>query len=82
MRSLINHLGPDFLRVRLGIGRPPGRMPTAAYVLQDFGQDEQEIVAIMLAEAADAVRSILRDGIDNAMNQHNKRPNSAESSSV
>ena len=78
MRSLINHLGKDFLRVRLGIGRPAGRMPTAAYVLQDFGTEEQETVAIVLAEAADAVRSILRDGIDNAMNQHNKRPDSAE----
>jgi hypothetical protein len=49
--------------------------------LQDFGKDEVDERDIMLTEAAEAVRSILRDGIDNAMNQHNKRPNSAETAS-
>lgn len=73
MRSLINHLGKDFIRVRIGIGRPPGKMPAAAYVLQDFGRDEREIIDVTLAEAADAVITILRDGPDTAMNRHNQR---------
>lgn len=73
MRSLINHLGNDFNRVRIGIGRPPGKMPAAAYVLQDFARDEREIIDVTLAEAADAIVTILRDGPDNAMNQHNQR---------
>ena len=41
MRSIIGQLGAnDFARLRVGIGRPPGRMDPAAYVLQDFGRDE------------------------------------------
>ncbi len=44
MRSLIQHLGNDFARLRLGIGRPPGRMDAAAFVLQDFGRDDLPLV--------------------------------------
>ncbi len=73
MRSLIQHLGNDFPRLRLGIGRPPGRMDPAAFVLQDFGRDELPIVDEMLSAAGDAIESFIRDGIDLAMTRANPR---------
>jgi PTH1 family peptidyl-tRNA hydrolase len=71
MRSLIQHLGNDFPRLRLGIGRPPGRMDPAAYVLQDFGRDELPLVSDMLTTAVEAVESFIADGIDMAMSRFN-----------
>lgn len=71
MRSIIRHVGDQFPRLRLGIGRPPGRMPVQAYVLQNFGADEQPVAAEMLNEAERAVFTFLRDGIDLAMSRHN-----------
>ncbi|HZD09857.1 MAG TPA: aminoacyl-tRNA hydrolase [Candidatus Binatia bacterium] len=71
MKSIIQHLGEDFPRLRLGIGRPSGKMPPAAYVLQDFGNDEEPLLDAMLDEALDAVETYLRDGIDLAMSRHN-----------
>ncbi len=73
MKSIINHLGQEFPRVRLGIGRPPGKMPVHAYVLQDFkGQDTLITLDLMLDETVKAVETWLRDGIDMAMSRHNK----------
>lgn len=71
MRSLIQHLGNDFPRLRLGIGRPPGRMPPAAYVLQDFARDELPVLDELLAQAVQAVETFLAEGIDLAMTRHN-----------
>jgi PTH1 family peptidyl-tRNA hydrolase len=71
MRSIIQHLGQGFPRLRLGIGRPPGRMPPAAYVLQDFNPADRPIVDDMLDEAVRAVETFLRQGIDLAMTRHN-----------
>ena len=71
MRSIIQHLGNDFPRLRLGIGRPPGRMDPAAYVLQDFGRDELPLVSEMLATAGEAVESFVRHGIDLTMSRFN-----------
>jgi len=73
MKSIIQHVGPDFPRLRLGIGRPPGRMPSAAYVLQDFGRDDQPLVTELLDEAVRAIIAFLHEGIDLAMTRHNKR---------
>ncbi|MCA9951797.1 MAG: aminoacyl-tRNA hydrolase [Anaerolineales bacterium] len=73
MRSLIQHLGQDFPRLRLGIGRPPGKMPPAAYVLQDFGKDEEPIVQELLETAVAATESFVYEGIDNAMNKFNRK---------
>ncbi len=72
MRSIIQHLGDDFPRLRLGIGRPPGRMPPAAYVLQNFDKEEQLLVAEIIEEAAQAVTTFLTDGLDLAMSRHNQ----------
>lgn len=71
MKSIIQHLGEDFPRLRLGIGRPAGRMPPAAYVLQDFSSDEQEMVEGMIANAGQALETFLERGIDIAMNRFN-----------
>lgn len=71
MRSLIEQLGPNFSRLRLGIGRPAGQMPPAAYVLQDFGREEQTIVSRLLTEGVKAVETFLESGITLAMSKHN-----------
>ena len=71
MRSLIQHLGNDFPRLRLGIGRPPGRMDAAAFVLQDFGRDELPLVSEMLTTAGEAIESFVRHGINLTMTRYN-----------
>ncbi len=75
MKSIINHLGQEFPRVRLGIGRPPGQMDPAAWVLRDFDRDEQPLLVEVLDEAVKAVETFLADGIQLAMSRHNKRMN-------
>lgn len=72
MRSIIQHLGEGFPRLRLGIGRPPGQMPPAAYVLQDFDKKAQPLVAEIIEEALQTVSTFLIDGLDLAMSRHNK----------
>ena len=71
MKSIINHLGNDFPRMRLGIGRPPGRMPASAYVLQKFNEAELEVVNTMLDAGISAVETWLNAGIEIAMSRHN-----------
>lgn len=71
MRSLIQHLGNDFARMRMGIGRPPGRMDPAAFVLQDFGREELPLLSEMLSTAVEAVESFVRHGIDLTMSRFN-----------
>jgi len=78
MRSIIQHLGDGFPRLRLGIGRPPGQMPPAAYVLQNFDKEEQLLVTEIIEEAAQAVTTFLADGLDLAMSRHNKNLTAAE----
>ncbi|MFN2139919.1 MAG: aminoacyl-tRNA hydrolase [Candidatus Promineifilaceae bacterium] len=71
MKSIINHLGQDFPRMRLGIGRPPGRMEPADFVLRDFRGQELEVADALLNDAVLAVETYLTDGIDLAMTKHN-----------
>ena len=72
MTSIIHQLGTqDFARLRLGIGRPPGQMDPAAYVLKRFHPSEQEIVEMLLDRAVAAVRTFVRDGLGTAMNLYN-----------
>lgn len=56
----------DYLRVRVGVGRPPGRMETADYVLRDFAAAERKELPFLLDEAADAVDMLVRDGLSAA----------------
>ncbi len=70
--SAIERLGTkDFARLRLGIGRPPGRMDPAGYVLQDFSQHEMQTLSEILDRAADAALEFVRHGLDQAMNKFN-----------
>jgi len=70
--STIERLGTkDFARLRLGIGRPPGRMDPAAYVLQDFSRDDMKILSEILDRAADAALEFVINGLDKAMNKFN-----------
>lgn len=71
MKSIIKHLGEEFPRLRLGIGRPPGQMPVHAYVLQDFKEPDLPILRDVLDEAVRAVETFLQDGIQLAMTRHN-----------
>lgn len=75
VKSIIQHLGTqDFSRARIGIGRPPGRMEPAKYVLQAFAGDDAITARIMASRAADAVETWLVDGIELAMTRHNTAP--------
>ena len=70
--SAIEKLGTkDVARLRLGIGRPPGRMDPAAYVLQNFSRDETKILSEILDRAADAALEFALNGLDKAMNKYN-----------
>ena len=70
--STIERLGTkDFARLRLGIGRPPGRMDPSAYVLQDFSREEGKLLSELLDRAADAVLEFVVNGLDKAMNKFN-----------
>lgn len=53
----------NFYRVRIGVGRPPGRQDPADFVLQPFARAEQPDVELLIADAADAVESLVRDGL-------------------
>jgi PTH1 family peptidyl-tRNA hydrolase len=73
MASIIQSLGgQSFSRLRIGIGRPPGRMDAADYVLQKFSKSEQEQLDEILDRAADAVQSFVTQGLEMAMNQYNR----------
>ncbi len=70
--SIIQQLGTqDFPRLRIGIGRPPGQMDAAAYVLQNFSASEREMLQAVLERGVDAVRAFLELGLEAAMNKYN-----------
>ncbi len=73
IKSIMGLLGTDaFPRVRVGVGRPPGRMDPAAFVLQNFGADEEADIFVALRDTiCDAVESWLFEGIETAMNRFN-----------
>jgi peptidyl-tRNA hydrolase, PTH1 family len=72
LRSLSESLGSgDYLRVRVGVGRPPGRMDAADWVLQPLrGESAEDFVAV-IPTAASCVMHILERGIDSAMREYN-----------
>ena len=73
MASIIDQLGSrDFARVRIGIGRPPGRMDPADYVLRDFSKGEEPLVEDVVEQAVATVETWLTEGIDVAMMLHNR----------
>lgn len=75
LKSLVAHLGSqDFVRVRVGVGRPRGRRDTVEHVLDGFSGAERKELPALIASAADAVERILEVGLDRAMNELNTRP--------
>jgi peptidyl-tRNA hydrolase, PTH1 family len=62
----------DYLRVRVGIGRPPGRQDPADFVLQPVGSRDEADIAILVAHAADAVRSLITDGLERTQDRFNR----------
>ena len=72
LRDIIAALGTqDFVRVRVGIGRPPGRMEVADYVLKDFSSTERKSLPVTLEIAADAIEAIVTDGALSAQQKFN-----------
>jgi peptidyl-tRNA hydrolase, PTH1 family len=72
LKSLRKSLGSgEFHRVRLGIGRPPGRQDPADWVLRDFSAAEQKDIDVHLERAADAVETLIADGLTAAQNTYN-----------
>jgi PTH1 family peptidyl-tRNA hydrolase len=74
LKSLISDVGPDFLRVRFGVGRPPAGHDSANYVLTDFSRSERDQLPALYATTADAVEEIIGVGLVPAMNKFNTRP--------
>lgn len=72
MKSTIQSLGTqEFPRLRVGIGRPPGKLKTPDYVLQDFSKSEREALPFVLQRAAEAALSFVSEGIEQTMNRYN-----------
>ncbi|MEU8822416.1 aminoacyl-tRNA hydrolase [Streptomyces sp. NPDC048636] len=71
LKSITKSLGPDYARVRFGIGRPPGRMDVAAFVLKDFSSAERRELDYFVDRAADAVETLIVDGLDRAQTTYN-----------
>jgi PTH1 family peptidyl-tRNA hydrolase len=72
LKSVQAHLHtPDFVRIRIGIGKPPGRQHGADYVLRRPSRRERELLEVCVAEAADAVETVVTQGVEAAMNRYN-----------
>ena len=72
MLSIFDKLGTNAIpRLRVGIGRPPGRMDPADYVLQDFPKNEEELLNMVIAQACEAVLAFITTGLEKAMNTYN-----------
>ncbi|WP_063006726.1 aminoacyl-tRNA hydrolase [Nocardia kruczakiae] len=70
LRSISNALSTkDYLRVRFGVGRPPGRQDPADFVLKPFSAPERKEVPVLVEQTADAVELLLRVGLETAQNQ-------------
>ena len=71
VRDIAARIGSDFIRVKVGIGRPPHRWTVENWVLSRFREDEQDLLQEVVGLAADAVDLLLADGLDAAMNRIN-----------
>jgi PTH1 family peptidyl-tRNA hydrolase len=75
LKSIRRAIGTgDFLRVRVGIGRPPGRQDPAAFVLKPFGSTERAEVPEVMQRAADAVECLVSDGLESTQNRFHADP--------
>ena len=75
MRSLVDALGDDdFVRVRMGVGRPEGSIGVVDYVLGEFDANQRPPLKAFLSRAIAAAAAILCEGTKEAMNQFNRKP--------
>lgn len=75
IRDIVAATGtPEFLRVRVGLGRPPGRQPAADFVLRDFATPERVTLPNLLADAADAVEALATVGLTEAQQRFHAPP--------
>jgi peptidyl-tRNA hydrolase, PTH1 family len=73
LKSITNALGtPEFVRIRVGIGRPPGRMDPADFVLSPFKPKEQPEIELAVSHAAEAALAVVDEGVSAAMNVYNQ----------
>lgn len=63
---------PEFVRVRIGVGRPPGRQDPADFVLEPFARREKDEATVLVQEAADAVMSVIASGVEAAQDRFNR----------
>jgi PTH1 family peptidyl-tRNA hydrolase len=74
VRSIIERMGGNsFLRLKVGIGRPPQGMDSADYVLDAFDRTEQSLLDQILYQAAESLKVVLLEGLQKAMNQFQKK---------
>lgn len=72
LRSVRQSLGTgEFLRVRVGIGRPPGRMDPADYVLRPYSNEERKHLPLVVGRASDATEALVLTGLERAQNDFN-----------
>jgi PTH1 family peptidyl-tRNA hydrolase len=85
LRDISKHIGAEYGRVRVGVGRPPDGWDTADYVLGRWNPNERETLEQIVETAADAVEKVLSEGLTTAMNSFNvrvrKRPGNSEPNS-
>lgn len=71
LKSMTKSMGADYHRIRFGIGRPPGRMQVADFVLKDFSSTERKELAFLVDRAADSVECLLAEGLERAQGAYN-----------
>ncbi|MEU4652739.1 aminoacyl-tRNA hydrolase [Streptomyces sp. NPDC023723] len=71
LKSMTKAMGPGYHRVRCGIGRPPGRMQVADFVLKDFSSAERKELDWFVDRAADAVEALVLEGLERAQSAYN-----------
>ncbi|MFD5423895.1 aminoacyl-tRNA hydrolase [Streptomyces sp. NPDC127084] len=71
LKSMTKAMGADYHRVRFGIGRPPGRMQVADFVLKDFSSAERKELGYFVDRAADSVECLVSDGLERAQSTYN-----------
>ncbi|MEV4946611.1 aminoacyl-tRNA hydrolase [Streptomyces sp. NPDC053755] len=71
LKSMTKAMGPEYHRVRFGIGRPPGRMQVADFVLKDFSSTERKELDYFVDRAADAVECLVEEGLERAQSAYN-----------
>lgn len=77
VRDIIDRIGPNVVRLKIGIGRPPARWTTENWVLSRFMPEERDLLADVIDAASDAIERIVRDGpgaAANVVNAMNLRP--------